>query len=119
MKVICHSLLDKKTKLAVSKDSARRTGIETQQLAPAIMPISGIKPANFSFLFIENIIDRLEVTKMEIISPKTILYNDKSAIKLGGMKKVKVGLNTKDKPRPTRLGDDEKGLVNSAMEGDV
>ena len=56
---------------------------------------------------------------MEIISPKTILYNDKSAIKLGGMKKVKVGLNTKDKQRPTRLGEDEKGLMNSAMKGDV
>jgi len=52
--------------LLTSIDSASKTGIETQQDAPAIIPISGMKARYPNFLFKEISVTKLDVTKIAI-----------------------------------------------------
>lgn len=98
-----------------SRALANRTGIDIQQPAPVIKPIKGTKVRYFNFLFKERIIAKLEVTSMEINSPKEILYSDKSTIRLGGINTVIVGLNSKDKPKLTKF-EFMKGVVKTDIE---
>ncbi len=113
MNIACQELVEINTIFANSIDSANNTGIDTQQLAPAISPKRGTKTTYLYFPFMESIDIKIEVTSMEIKSPNTILYNDKSMIKLGLMKIVIVGLNTKDKPRLEKLRDSPNGVVKN------